>query len=217
MTPSLTYYSGTSATGTALSGAPTTAGTYTVLASFAGSTDYTSGSASTTFTIVPGGSIIVTTTSDAPSHTGESLRDAIATANADARNGNSDTITFAANLSGSTITLSQGYLELGQGGSGSGIITINGFNQITVSGNNASTVFQVDSGVTADLTGLAVANGSAVNGGGIFNAGTLTVSNSTLFGNSVSGSGGAIFNQFGSHGKQFDAHRKFRKLRGRHG
>ncbi len=50
-TPSLTYYSGTSATGTASSGAPTTAGTYTVLASFAGSTDYTSGSASTTFTI----------------------------------------------------------------------------------------------------------------------------------------------------------------------
>ena len=43
VTPSLTYYSGTSATGTALTGAPTTAGTYTVLASFAGSTDYTSG------------------------------------------------------------------------------------------------------------------------------------------------------------------------------
>ncbi len=49
--PSLVYYSGTSATGTALSGAPTSAGTYTVLASFAGSTDYTSGTASTTFTI----------------------------------------------------------------------------------------------------------------------------------------------------------------------
>ncbi len=43
VTPSLTYYSGASATGTALSGAPTTAGTYTVLASFAGSTDYGSG------------------------------------------------------------------------------------------------------------------------------------------------------------------------------
>ena len=54
MTPSLTYYSGTSATGTALSGAPTAVGTYTVLASFAGSTDYTSGAASTTFTISSG-------------------------------------------------------------------------------------------------------------------------------------------------------------------
>ncbi len=50
-TPGLTYYSGTSATGTALSGAPTTAGTYTVLASFASTTDYTSAAASTTFTI----------------------------------------------------------------------------------------------------------------------------------------------------------------------
>ncbi len=48
---SFTYYSGTSATGTALSGAPTTVGTYTVLTSFAGSTDYTSGTPSTTFTI----------------------------------------------------------------------------------------------------------------------------------------------------------------------
>ncbi len=51
VTPTLTYYSGTSATGTTLSGAPTTVGTYTVLASFAGSTDYISGAASTTFTI----------------------------------------------------------------------------------------------------------------------------------------------------------------------
>ena len=51
VTPGLTYYSGTSATGTALSGAPTTVGTYTVLASFAGSTDYTSTSTSTAFTI----------------------------------------------------------------------------------------------------------------------------------------------------------------------
>ena len=53
VTPSLTYYSGTGATGTALSGAPTSVGTYTVLASFAGSADYTSASASTTFTISP--------------------------------------------------------------------------------------------------------------------------------------------------------------------
>ncbi len=47
----LTYYAGTSATGTPLSGAPTHAGTYTVVAGFSGSTDYTADSASTTFTI----------------------------------------------------------------------------------------------------------------------------------------------------------------------
>jgi hypothetical protein len=49
----LAYYAGPSATGTALSGAPSAAGTYTVVATFVGSTDYTSASATTTFTITP--------------------------------------------------------------------------------------------------------------------------------------------------------------------
>jgi hypothetical protein len=50
-TPTLTYYAGGSVSGTALAGAPVNAGTYTVLASLAGSTDYSAASASTTFTI----------------------------------------------------------------------------------------------------------------------------------------------------------------------
>jgi hypothetical protein len=45
------YYSGSTASGTPLSGPPTAAGMYTVLASFAGSVDYTSASNSKTFTI----------------------------------------------------------------------------------------------------------------------------------------------------------------------
>src|SRR5204862_441227 len=44
--PSLTYYAGESATGTALAGAPTNAGTYTVKAVFAGNGNY-DGSADT--------------------------------------------------------------------------------------------------------------------------------------------------------------------------
>src|SRR5205823_3784405 len=47
----LTYYAGSGAGGSPLPGAPSAAGTYTVLASFAGSADYSSGSASATFTI----------------------------------------------------------------------------------------------------------------------------------------------------------------------
>jgi large repetitive protein len=47
----LTYYAASTASGTPLSGAPSTAGTYTVVASFAGSTDYMDASNSTTFTI----------------------------------------------------------------------------------------------------------------------------------------------------------------------
>jgi hypothetical protein len=51
VTPTLTYFSGSTASGTPLAGAPTLPGTYTVKASFAGSADYTSASATTTFTI----------------------------------------------------------------------------------------------------------------------------------------------------------------------
>jgi hypothetical protein len=62
-TVGLTYahYSGTTASGTPLSGAPTNAGTYTVVASFAGSTDYSAGSAQTTFTIGQAAPHVVTT------------------------------------------------------------------------------------------------------------------------------------------------------------
>jgi hypothetical protein len=49
--PSLTYYSGSMASGLALGSAPILPGTYTVAAVFAGSPDYTSASATTTFTI----------------------------------------------------------------------------------------------------------------------------------------------------------------------
>ncbi len=52
ISPTLTYYAGSSATGPTLAGAPIVAGTYTVVASFSGSTDYTSASSSpVTFTI----------------------------------------------------------------------------------------------------------------------------------------------------------------------
>src|SRR5205823_4220918 len=47
----LTYFAGTSATGTPLPGAPSAVGTYTALASFAGSADYAAASATVTFTI----------------------------------------------------------------------------------------------------------------------------------------------------------------------
>ena len=102
------------------------------------------------------------------------MRDAITTANSDAASGTSDTITFNASLNGSTITLSQGVLELS--GSGSGTITINGGNQIAVSGNSSYEVFRdPDSGVSALLTGLTIEGGFTTSGGGVRNAGTLTV------------------------------------------
>jgi len=144
-------------------------------------------------------SLVVTTLDDSTSHSGVSLRDAIAGADFDAEFGTSDTITFDPSLSGGTITLAQGVLELNSGGSGTGVITIDGANQITVSGNAASTVFQVDSGVTASISGLTITDGAgSSNGegdsGGINNDGTLTVANSTLSDNTAAVYGGGILN-----------------------
>ncbi len=53
-------------------------------------------------------------------------------------------------------------------------------------------------GVAAVLNNLAISNGYGVNGGGIYSAGTLTVSNSTLLGNSAGWAGGGIFNDYGT-------------------
>ena len=52
VTPTLTYYAGSSPSGTALPGPPVNAGTYFVVASFAGSKDYTRAGSSATFTII---------------------------------------------------------------------------------------------------------------------------------------------------------------------
>ena len=55
LTPTITYYSGNIVNPLhKLAGAPTNAGTYTVVAAFAGNATYTSASALTTFTIAQG-------------------------------------------------------------------------------------------------------------------------------------------------------------------
>jgi len=152
-------------------------------------------------------SLVVTTIDDSTSHPGfVSLRDAMFTANTDAANGTSDTITFDPSLDGDTITLQQGVLSLGADGTVSGVISIDGGNQITISGNGASSVFQVDQGITLSISGLAITDGVGSSGGegdcgGIYNDGTLTVSNSTLSANTATtdadgdGDGGGIDNE----------------------
>ncbi|MEW6210746.1 MAG: hypothetical protein AB1631_20445, partial [Acidobacteriota bacterium] len=121
-----------------------------------------------------------------------SLRQAITDANAMM---GADTIDFQAGLTG-TITLTTGQLptitqDL--------TITGPGANVLTVSGNNASRVFEIASGVTVMISDLTISNGSVSgldNGGGIRNSGALTLTNSTLSGNSTSdvSVGGGIFN-----------------------
>lgn len=111
----------------------------------------------------------------------DSLRQAILDANATA---DDDTIVFQSGLSG-TITLTSGQLTI------SNNLTINGpgANILAVSGNHVSQVFDIGMGcsnLTVSINGLTIKDGyHAFLAGGIFNRGsTLTVSNSTLSGNS---------------------------------
>ena len=141
----------------------------------------------------------MTSLADPATPTAGTLRDAISQANIDAGNGISDTINFDLSLAGGTIMLMQGQLELK--GVGAGTTTIDGSGLSTplaVSGNNASRVFQVDSGVAAVFNDLTIENGNSGSnsGGGILNNGTLTLTNSTVTGNSAAGAGGGGIENF---------------------
>jgi len=114
------------------------------------------------------------------------LRDAIAQATA------GDTITFSVNGT-ITVNSTSGSLILSKNVTiiGSGAVNL------TVDGNAAITIFTVQSGVTVSLTGITVQNGStATDGGGIYNAGSLTIWNSVIKNNQApNGSGGGIYNK----------------------
>ena len=111
------------------------------------------------------------------------------------------TITFNTSLAGQTIHLASTLL-IDKG------LTIDGStlaSHIQISGdtNNDGTgdvrVFSVSIGVTATLNSLIITQGlvSGANGGGIYNSGTLTITNSTLSGNTAD-RGGGIYNNTGS-------------------
>jgi hypothetical protein len=116
-----------------------------------------------------------------------SLRWAVNQANAAA---GADTITFAAALGGQTIGLTQGELRLTDT---SGTTTISApAGGVTVSGNNASSVFYVNGGTTAALDGLSIANGKSVGGSSaLSNFGKLTLTNVTVAHNVADGLNGA--------------------------
>ncbi len=133
--------------------------------------------------------LTVTSAADPATLTAGTLRFELNQANTDAAAGVSDTIDFdMAKMGGNTVTLSQGQLELM---AGNGTTTIDGGGQIAISGNNASRVFQIDSGAQTVLDGLTIENGSSGtdSGGGIVNSGTLTLTNDTLTSDSTTGSG----------------------------
>jgi hypothetical protein len=127
-----------------------------------------------------------------PSSTSKSctLRDAVLAANTA---GQGD-ITFALSLSGSTITLATSPLqELNDGPSQINILGP-GAPNLTISGNNnasVGSVFYVDEGGVLFIYGVTISNGTgtiyanAGYGGGIYDEGILTVSNSAIINNTV--------------------------------
>jgi CSLREA domain-containing protein len=117
-----------------------------------------------------------------------SLRDAIATA------APGDTIVFAPALSGQTITLSLGTLQVWTS------LTIDGSGlaqHVKISGNNAVRVFLTLSGDGVTLRELDIVNGYVADGSGgsgIYNQHTLTVTGCTVSGNTTPDNGGGIRN-----------------------
>lgn len=108
------------------------------------------------------------------------------------------TLTFASNLSGATILLTNGEILL------SNNITIDGSslsNGITFNGNSSSRIFEVTSNATVTLNSLTITGGSDTTGnggGGILNAGTLNINDSTFSGNSSADGGGGAIASLGS-------------------
>jgi hypothetical protein len=121
-----------------------------------------------------------------------SLRQAVLNANA---NPGPDDVAFAPGLQG-TVALTSGPLDI------TDALTIHGpgADQLTVSGTDHSRVFDVRAGVTVTLSGLTVAHGRAATGGGIDNAGTLTLRDSIVADNQAVGGlgGGGILNEVGA-------------------
>ncbi len=120
--------------------------------------------------------------------TGVSLREAVAHSPANSL------VTFAAGLSGQTITLTHPDGDMAvQSSVALDASSLPG--GLTVDGNNTSRHFHVGTGGYLTLRGLTLTggNGSGGSGGAIFNQGTLSLHHCTFTGNDSGSFGGAIF------------------------
>ena len=133
------------------------------------------------------GSMVVNSTGDGP--TGNTLRDAVAYANTLGAGTHAITFDPTVFATSQTITLNSP-LTLSDS-SGTTIITGPAAG-VTLSGGNSVGLFNVKAGVTATLSDLSLIDGKSSTGGAIVDQGTLTITNSTLSGNTSTGLGGAV-------------------------
>jgi Bacterial Ig-like domain (group 3)/MBG domain (YGX type)/Domain of unknown function (DUF4214)/Right handed beta helix region len=164
-------------------------GAYSVNAAVFGA----SASFALTNTGTPFAGLIVNTTTDAlaPGVGILSLREAVGFANFDITGNANVTFNSGVFTGGQKITLTLGSLELNNA---SETETITGpTTGLTLDGGGTSGVFQIDAGATAAISGLTITHGSSVNGGGVSNDGTLTLTNCTISGNFAAQSGGGLY------------------------
>jgi SdrD B-like domain/Bacterial Ig-like domain (group 3)/Domain of unknown function DUF11 len=145
-------------------------------------------------------SLNVTTTQDTT--TSGSLRYAVESANILGAN---DSTPQIIHLGPGTYALS--ILASGNNDASSGDLNITGQNVVIEGAGAGQTIinasdladgiFQVASGAHLTLDGVTLAYGYSTNGGAVYNAGTLSVSHSTLNGNFASANGGGIYNAGG--------------------
>jgi CSLREA domain-containing protein len=158
-----------------------------------------------TVNIVP--PIVVTTAADEQNVNGQcSLREALINANANNQSGSADcgtgggspdVINFSALFNtAQTINLASVLPNLTDG------VTINGpgANLLTVRRDTGGdyVVFEVNAGITATLSGLTITNGRASFGGGVRNAGNLTINECAITANTSTGNGGGVVNNGGT-------------------
>ena len=136
---------------------------------------------------------------------GCSLREAMSSANDTAEN---NTITFDADAFSTAQTIVLNGTQLWFNVNSATSIDASSTAGVTIDGNNQSVVFYIDYNAITALKGLTITRGGSAGsnsnnydgGGGISNQGTLTLSNSTITGNSSNSYGGyydagGIFNQ----------------------
>ena len=104
-------------------------------------------------------------------------------------------IEFDPSVFSTTRTITLGATVVLSETAGAEVIDGPGAGLVTISGGGTVRVFQVESGVTATLSGLTISGGSTTGyGGGLYNNGTTTLTNCVVSGNSAMDDGGGLYN-----------------------